>query len=418
MMNEQPIRTLIVSADQGLVEQILKALAPQDDFAITGIVQDLEDAIAHVQEVIPDIILVGESLEGEEERLRRLAIQAPFASVIALCPRESILCAQRALLAGARAFVPTPFSDEELCTVLREVYTVEAERRRKLGQAPTQPMQALETGEQDKVFALLSPKGGAGRSVIAANLAILLHQETDKEVLLIEAHQSVGDLDTMLNLVPTSTLADLGPDTRDVDEDLLRSILIQHASGIQVLLTPSKNDDHRLPDPSGFGRILQLAKETFDYVVIDTGPLADPYTGVVLQHADRVLLVITPEVPSLHRAAVFLEAALENGFPPDRIQLVVNRSTARGGIGQQDIQDRLQISDPFLIPEDISLVTYSVNQGIPVALSHPKSAVTTSLFHMAQKLVNGTTQLAKTSLPAKGWSKRLPKPLRGLLSHA
>jgi len=407
-MKQTKIRIFVVSNEQELIERLLNAIFPEDDLVIAGMAQDLENAVGLAQQAAPDIILVGEQLEGAEDQLRRLAIQAPVATVIAICPREDPHCAQRALLAGARAFVLDPFRRDELCTIIREVHAIETERRAKLSRAYQEGIVKEEVRPSPSVprlssiFALVSPKNGTGRSTIAVNLALLIRQQTNKEVLLIDARHVLGDLDTMMNLVPTTTLADLGPDVSDVDEHLLRSILLKHSSGVWALLSPQRLDGEKLPRPDGLEHILELARHMFDYIVIDCGPLSDPYVTVTLQHADQLLLVIVPEMPALHRAALFLEAAHQSGFLMERVHVVLNRATARGGITQQHVQERLGVEIPFVIPEDISLTTYSINQGIPLALSHPKSAMALSLAKMAQSLVarDGSTAVVSALVNA------------------
>ncbi|MCS7219797.1 MAG: hypothetical protein RML36_12795 [Anaerolineae bacterium] len=429
-MGQTPIRIFIVSNEQGLTERLLNAIFSEEDLAIAGLAQDLENAIGLAQQAAPDIVLVGEPLEGAEDRLRRLAIQAPLAVVIAVCPREDPGCAQRALLAGARAFVLDPFSPDELCTVIREVHAIESERQARLGLGPISNEGAKSeehstyrergrsspiASRRSSVFALIGPKNGTGRSTIAVNLALLIRQQTKKEVLLMDVRHTLGDLDTMMNLIPTTTLADLGPDVFDMDEHLLRSVLLKHASGVWVLLSPQWLDGERLPSPDGVAHILELAGRLFDYVVIDCGPLSDPYTAVALQHADQLLLVVVPEVPALHRAALFLEAVHRSGFSPERIHVVLNRATARGGITPKHIQERLGVEVSFTIPEDIPLATYSINQGIPLAFSHPRSAIALSLARMAERLVSQNDFAPAATVQANAGGPRWSR-LRGLLS--
>jgi pilus assembly protein CpaE len=199
-----------------------------------------------------------------------------------------------------------------------------------------------------------------------------------------------------------------------VDVGFLRTILLQHSSGIQVLLAPPTNDDERSPDPESFDHVLQIAQEMFDYIVIDVGPLYDSYASVALQHADQLLLVITPETTALQRALLFLDAARQHGFPLERVRLVINRANARGGIAYEEIEGRLMMQDPFLIPDDISLITYSVNEGVPFMISHPKSAAAAAVVDMARKLTGHNGQGVAIPINGKPW-QRLSQRLKGLL---
>jgi pilus assembly protein CpaE len=249
--------------------------------------------------------------------------------------------------------------------------------------------------------------------MIAVNLALLLRQQTSKGILLVDARRALGDLDTMLNLVPTSTLADLGPDASDVDVGLLKALLIKHTSGVHVLLSPQKLDEGKIPSPEGFDHVLKIARQAFDYIIIDGGPLSDPYTTIVLEHADQILLVIVPEMPALQRAALFIETARRHGFPPERLSVVVNRATARGGITHQSIQERLRTEAAFVIPDDVHLATYSINQGIPLVVSHPRSPMAQSLAEMAQRLISRDSRESTATDQAEGL-RRISQKLRGL----
>ena len=408
-MDQPIIRIFVVSDRQELTERLLTVLIAQPDCAIAGLVRDLDGALKQIQMAAPDIVLVSGSLASAQEPLRRLMTLAPDAALIAICPRGDG-AAQQALHAGARAFVSEPFTDAELCATIRQVYALEAQRR-------AQTQSAAATGGRPRsggqVLAVLSPKGGVGRSTIAVNLALALRQQTGKEVILIEGRQALGDLDTMLNLVPTSTLADLGPDASDVDMALFEALLLKHASGLRVLLAPHQLSDGKAPSPDGFDRVLQLARSAAEFVVIDGGPLTDPYVTVILQHADQVLLVTVPEMPALQRTAMFVDSARSHGYPLERLRVVVNRATARGGITQQHLQERLRLGAPFMIPDDISLVTYSVNQGIPLVLSHPRSPVAQSVALLAQE-VQGREERRAAAQPGEG-ARRVSGRLRSLL---
>lgn len=411
-MDQPIIRVFIVSDRQELTERLLTILIAQPDCAIAGLVRDLDGALKQIQRAAPDIVLVSGSLVGAQELLRRLMVLAPDAALIAICPRGDG-AAQQALRAGARAFVSEPFSDEELCVAIRQVYALEAQRRAQAGSASMATAAGDRARSGGQILAVLSPKGGVGRSTIAVNLALALRQQTGKEVILIEGRQALGDLDTMLNLVPTSTLADLGPDASDVDMALFEALLLKHTSGLRVLLAPHQLSDGKAPNADGFDRILRLARSAAEFVVIDGGPLTDPYTTVILQHADRVLLVTVPEMPALQRTAVFVDSARSHGYPIERLRVVVNRATARGGITQQHLQERLRLGAPFMIPDDVSMVTYSVNQGIPLVLSHPRSPVAQSVALLAQE-VQGREERSAAAQPGEG-ARRVSGRLRSLL---
>ncbi|GAB4557707.1 MAG: hypothetical protein Kow0047_02240 [Anaerolineae bacterium] len=415
-MTDEKIRVYVISQDLDLIHRFGASLDKAIDIEVVGQARDLDTAMGDLAEAVPDVILVHERLEDKAAHLRELSLQLPFASVIAVCPDGDLLAAQKALLSGARAFVFEHADDIEIQRVIRDLYQLEAERRARLVTDPKGD--AARKG--GKVLAFISPKGGTGRSTLAANAAILIHQMTGSRVILIDARRTLGDLDTLLNLAPTATLADLGPDGTDVDAAFFKSVLLKHASGIQVLLAPQHTDQRRSPSPAGFEHILRLAKDLFDYVIVDAGPLSDPYTGVVLQAADRLLIVTTPEMPALQRTALFVEAAQQFGFPLERLILVVNRSTAQGAISDKQIAEKLPLTRMYAIPEDMAMVTYATNQGIPLVLGQPKNPVSLAIRDLVKNVVpqNGITTSASNqpwTRDSHGRNRLFANPLRRLL---
>lgn len=259
---------------------------------------------------------------------------------------------------------------------------------------------ALRTEEQPlaHIVALWGTKGGVGTTTLAANLAVALRSTTNKRVTLVDASVLGGTLEVLLNLSPIHTMEDLLPRLDNLDSELLTSVLAQHSSGVKVLLSPPQSTNGSSLQPSELDRILVWLQQANDYVILDTSPSLDPMTLRVLQLSHQVIAVLTPEMTSLRNARLFLSMVETWEQAPENLALVINRYPVKGGLRLKDIEAALQKKITAQIPNDEPLVTYSINRGIPVFVSHRHSSVARSFLKLAQTLVNTAEQKPRESL--------------------
>ncbi len=259
---------------------------------------------------------------------------------------------------------------------------------------------ALRTEERPlaPIVTLWGTKGGVGTTTLATNLAVALQSKTGRRVTLVDASILGGTLEVLLNLAPRHTMADLLPRLDDLDSELLASVLAQHSSGVRVLLSRpwSVNGDN--VQPTQMERILAWLQQANDYVIIDTSPSLDENTLRVLQLSHQVITVLTPEMTSLRNTKLFMNMIRTWAQQPQDLALVVNRYPVKGGINLKDIEATLQKKVDVQIANDEPLVTYSINRGIPLVLSHGRSAVAKGLQQLAETVIQKTEQKQSASV--------------------
>lgn len=248
--------------------------------------------------------------------------------------------------------------------------------------------------------ALWGTKGGVGTTTIASNLALVLRSKTNKRVSLMDASVLGGTLGVMLNLAPKHTIADLLPRLDDLDTELLNSVLTTHSSGVRVLLSVPWSRNGSSLHAVQAERILGWLERANDYVVVDTSPALDDGTQAVLQHAEQVVVVLTPEMTSLRNARVFMKMAEDWGDPLDKFILTLNRYPSKSGIELKDIETALRSKVRVQIPADEPLVTYSINRGIPLVISHQRSPVAQGYFRLADIIIANAGKKQHTKIPA------------------
>ena len=383
-------------------QQITEALISQDDFILVDILVSKEMLARQIRAAEPDIILVDSQLESEStmDIIDDLALQFPTASVVAILPTNDPLVAQQVMLAGARAFLIAPFSQINLVSTLRRVSELEGRRQ----QTRTSVASAVpESTRPLHSITFFSPRGGTGVTSIAANTAIALAEETSKKVLLFEGKVFFGHLEVILNLRVQNTIADLIPHATNLDEGLVRDVVSPHPSGIHVLMAPSNIQVAQGIRAEDIYNIFIGVSRLYDYVVVDAGGVLNDISVTLMDAADRIVLVTTPDLASLHDTSRFLQLSRSLSYPADKILMVLNKAGVEGGVKLHDIESVLHHQVYHQIANDSATVLRSINRGIPFLVYYPHSRASKSIQQLAHNITTiSLKDIGHESVQAQG----------------
>ncbi|GAG47169.1 unnamed protein product, partial [marine sediment metagenome] len=234
-----------------------------------------------------------------------------------------------------------------------------------------------------RTFTVFSPRGGVGCSTLATNLAIELRAESGESVLLVDGKLFFGHLDVMLNIRARNTIADLVPHANLLDPGLIGDVVVQHASGIDVMLSPNDVQVAQGMRAEDLYNIISGIKKAYGYVIIDAGSALTENTVTMMDAADRILLVTTPDLVSLHDTSRFIQISRTLSYPPEKMIIVLNRANLNGGVKPRDIESALRHEVYAQIPDDSPNVLRSINRGIPLVMQYPRSPATHSIQRLA-----------------------------------
>ena len=385
-MNDQ-IRVVAICDPGPTQQQITAALSSKEEFQLVDIISSAEKLVRDVRAAEPDMLLVDNLLGGNPtlDIIDELVMQFPKIPVIAVLPGEDPMKAQQVMLAGARAFMVQPFTQLNLLSTLRRVRDLEQRLRQSM---PAAPAKAGEVARPLRMLAVFSPRGGTGCSTVALNLALSLLEETGQRVLLVEGKLFFGHLDVMMNLHSPNNIADLVPHAAALDEGLIREVITEHVSGLHVLLAPTNIQIAQGIRPDDLYNIVVAIQRHYDVVVVDAGSSLNENSVTFLDAADRLLLVTTPDLASLHDTSRFVQQISRSllAYPAEKLLVVLNRAGIPGGVRTGDIEAALHHPVFAFIPDDGEKPMLSINRGVPLTIRYPRSPASRAVRDLAKSL--------------------------------
>ena len=266
---------------------------------------------------------------------------------------------------GVREFIPQPISRQEVETALARF-----EERAK-GKVSTNEKKA------GIVVSIIGAKGGVGTSTVATNLAMSLKQVAPhKSVALVDLNRHDSDLPLFLDLPAPRGLRDLSDDISRLDEAILRSVLVEHESGIDLLQSGYDGIEGIEPVPGCVLRTLDLMRSIYDYVFVDCGHILENATREALDYSSSVMVVMTLNLPTIRRTKQLLELLHAAHYGSDKVSLVVNRYSRHDEELLRHTEESLQHKMVGLIPNDYATVNQAINSGKSLKALAPKAAVT------------------------------------------
>jgi pilus assembly protein CpaE len=370
------IRILIVDDFAETRENIRKLLQFEGDLEVVGAARTGEEALELAHETQPHVVLMDINLPDIDgiTATKKLLEDVRFAQIVILSVNTEAEYMQKAMMAGARAYIPKPPSGDELISTIRQVSIIARELKEKIA-TPVARREGPGTGKgpggplppSGKALAIYSPKGGVGKTTLATNLAVGLNTD-ETPAVLVDTSLQFGDVAVFLNLQVKNSIADLSARAEELDQDVVEEVLIAHECGLRVLAAPPKPEMADEVKADQVRKVLQFLKRTFAYVVVDTSSSMDDTTLAVLDVADLLVAVATPDIPAIKDARSLFDLLPVLGFPLENVLFVINKMDRRSGITAERVADNLKHQVDGEIPYDLRTVTDSINRGVPLLL--------------------------------------------------
>jgi pilus assembly protein CpaE len=393
--------------DEKLYFKLLKPVVKKAGHTL-GYASSGKEGLKKIAAFDPDVIILDIRLGDMTgfDVLERLHSDPHFSHVpvIFVTSFDELESKLKAFNLGAEDYLTKPFKPEELLARLE----ILARRREylKVAESITSVEANIST-----VVALHSLRGGVGCTSLAVNLVLAYSQIWLRPTMLIDAVLTSGQVALLLNASPKTTWEDVADKSiRDLDSDMIRSLVNMHKSGIRFIASP------KLPIPFEalndiFPRVLEEFREQHDFIVLDTPHDFSDVTIMSLDAADHILLVMASEMASLRAAICALKTYDRLGYPSGKITIVLNNTSAVVGFKIQQIEKaigrQVDIELPFS-PE----VNQAINTGEPFLIANPTLPISMRVEECAYTVSRDTLKNVPPAVPTPTWknvTKRLSK---------
>jgi pilus assembly protein CpaE len=366
----RPLRILLVEDVGDVASHIRELLRMSPSARLVGTATDGRKVVDDVRELRPDVVIVDALLRGRTKGVdlgRKIREAGLHVGVIAITiPDRPIKDLERH---GIDVVLTLPVTTFDL--------------GRAIGSAMTS-LRGRDPARRHRIVAVFGPKGGVGRTTIAFNLATAL-AETGLRTALVDGSLQYGDVRRLLRIAPSEpSICDLPTDSvRGTD---LAETLLSDPSGVDLLLAPPRPEMAELVSPRDLEAIIDRLHRTYQAIVIDTPVTLTEPTLVLLDAADIVYTVVTPETGAIDAAKTALDAFTAMGYPDGKVQVVVNRTDTRGGLSAAQIARSLERTAVAQLPSDWQLVSTANAEGVPFVKERPEAPISQAVRELADRV--------------------------------
>ena len=368
---------ILVVDDDLNVQRSLEYTLKQEGYDVV-LASDGAEAFRLYAAELPDLVLLDvmlPKLDGYQvaEKIRAEEAGSRHVPIIMLTAEREVEQKVRGLRAGADDYLIKPFHPAELLARIKSLLARFAPRDLLLSRPPL-----------GRILAFYGAKGGVGTTTIAINAAIALHRELGRKVCLVDGNLQFGDHRVFLDLgLDRKSIVDVVT-APAIDGDLIKSTLVKHDSGIDLLLAPPSPETAELVHPEHLPEIAEILAGMYDYVLIDIDKRLDDINLGVFEAASTVFVVMTADLSCLKNVRLILETMAHLGYPPAKTQLVLNRSNAFTGINVKNAEGALKRTIDHQVVNEYRGAISALNTGAPFMFGKADSALGGSVLQFAR----------------------------------
>ena len=295
------IKIIVADDVQEMREMISKMLMTSSlDYELIGMCENGYEALELMKKKRADIVLMDINMPVMNglEATQMIADQFPQTRVIMMSVQHESEYLKKAMLAGAKAYIMKPVDMDELIDTITTTY----ERYHYLDVAPPSPNPA----HKAQIISFFSAKGGVGKSMLALNTSLIIHEKFNKKVLLMDLDLQFGDIALMVNKQNEMTIKEMFDDSPITTIEDMRPYLFKYKENCDMLFAPKDPESAEYISKEQIKSILEILKKHYDIIIIDTGVNYDEVTLNALDLSDQVIIVSSLEVTGLKNTKLSL----------------------------------------------------------------------------------------------------------------
>ncbi|TAL10885.1 MAG: response regulator [Chloroflexota bacterium] len=371
MAASDQIRLLFIEDVPQVAQYVRGLLASQTQIKLIDVISDGGKAVLQVPEIRPDVIIIDALLQGRVKadqvvsRLREIGGTIPV--IMLTVPQQPV---EPDPEHGIHGVLSMPFSGYDIITRVNQV---------------VKDQEAGAGSARSHAVAVFAPKGGVGRTTIAFNLSVAAARQGHRTVL-VDGSIQFADLRALLR-VPADAPSILDLPTDRVVESDLAEVLWRDPSGIDILLAPPRIEMAEMVTTRDVEKVLSLLRRLYDAVIIDMSVALDELNLVLLDRVETILEIVTYDSTTIHNTIALADTFRAIGYPASKVQYLVNRADANGGIAPADLEKALGRVPEHVVRSEGAVVVAANNQGVPFVLSDPGAGVSGDIDRVAASLL-------------------------------
>ena len=392
-------RVLLIDDEPIYYKMIVHALKPHGyevEYARTGM-----DGLKTVPLFNPDVIITDvrlPDLSGYEvaQRLRR---DPRFESIplIFLTSQADLSDKLKAFEVGADDYLSKPFQPEEL--VARVGMLV---RRGEVLRVARQ----IEVKDQAQVMTVHSLRGGIGCSSFAVNLGMALYRLWERPTLVIDSVLNAGQIALMLNASPMHTWEDLTDvKLNEIDSSVVEGLISKHASGLDFIPSTSYPIAVDSFSDEVWQMVIEQLRNMYEFIVIDTPHDFSNIAIHMLNCADQIFMMHSPEMASIRAAVCALNIYDKLNYPPEKVVPILNNFIPHSGIKQAQVEKVLKRPAKYVLPYLPNEFIRAINFGEPLVATNPESPATALFEELAYTFSKESLKNIPPAAPSSVWKR-------------
>ena len=309
--------------------------------------------------------------------------------VILIAEDVSPTALHQLLREGGDEFVPYPLPENELARAIERVLTAKATPEPTDGEKKFNA-----TGDRSGVvIPVHGLAGGTGATMMAVNLAwelVNIDKDEPPKVCLIDLDFQFGSVSTYLDLPRREAILEMLTDTESMDSEAFMQSLLTYEERLHVLTAPTDMIPLDMITPEDIGRVIEIARVNFDYVVIDMPSTMVEWSQTVLEMAHIYFAMIELDMRSAQNTLRLKRALQSEDLPFDKIRFILNRAPGftdlNGKSRVKRLADSLGISIDVLMPDGGKPVMQACDHGAPMAVTIAKNPLRKEITKLAKSM--------------------------------
>lgn len=372
-------RLVLTAASTELEQHLRSALG-----AVNGALQvvDPSQLLAKLAADPPEVVILGPEVETAETLVVAAQVDAqfPWVSVVLVADSGTELWAD-AMRAGVREILAPDADPADVRLAVERASHAAAGRRHAIAPGA----EPGPTGDgKGRVIAVVSPKGGTGKTTIATNLAVGLGAVAPLDTVLVDLDVQFGDVATALQMKPENSLAEAVHGPASTDTLVLKSYLSVHTAGFYAVCAPDSPAVGDTITGEQVSNLLQQLASEFRYVIVDTAPGLGEHALAAIEQATDAVMLCGMDAPSVLGLRKELAILGELDMIPGSRHVVLNFAGRHSGLSVRDVEATIGVPIDIVLPHSRA-VPLSTNRGVPLLQESTRDPMTKGLRELVQR---------------------------------